>query len=86
MLLRVAQVKCHNCGRTCGEVKAPSVLELTIREAYVPKYAAGCGLSEGLHLRCRRCGGPVYMDDPFTARPGELLEPEVPLASSDLGA
>ena len=73
MLLRVAQVKCHNCGRTCGEVSATTVYELDLETVQTPDYAVGCGLSQGNYPRCKRCGGAVYMDEPFTAGPGELF-------------
>ena len=82
-VLRVAQVKCHNCGRVCGEVQARSVQGLRLENVYVPKYAQKTGLSMGTHPRCGRCGGLVYIDEPFAGRPGELFAPEEALPSRD---
>ena len=72
-VLRVAQVKCRNCGRVCGEVQARSVQGLSLENVYVPKYAEETGLSKGALPRCGRCGGMVYIDEPFAMRRGELL-------------
>ena len=76
LLLRVAQVKCYNCGRTCGEVKGRTVHELNIESVYIPQYAGVCALDEKNPRRCKRCGGSVYIDDPFTASAGELVTPQ----------
>ena len=76
LLLKVAQVKCYNCGRTCGEVKGRTVHELNIESAYIPQYAGEYGLDERNPRRCKRCGGSVYIDDPFTASAGELATPQ----------
>ena len=81
MLLRVAQVKCYNCGRTCAEVIGRSVGDLNLSNAYIPKYAAQYGLSEGLPPRCQRCGGSIYIDEPFTVGPKELLFLDTPFRS-----
>ena len=73
MLMRVAEVKCYNCGRTCGEISAQSLHDLTLDNIRVPEYTRRCGLSKGTTLRCERCGGSVYIDQPFTAGAGELI-------------
>lgn len=82
LLLRVAQVKCYNCGRTCAEVVGRSVRDLNLNAAYVPQYAAEYGLSEGLPPRCQRYGGSVYIDEPFTVGLKELLASGIPFAVS----
>ena len=76
MYLRVAQVKCYNCGRICGEVSAPSPYELDLEDVYRPDYAIGYGLSQSNYPRCSRCEGAVFIDEPFTAGAGELLLPQ----------
>ena len=75
MLFRVAQVKCYNCGRTCGEVAGTSLGDLKLDSAYVPAYAGDERLSAESPLRCGRCGGAVYVDEPFTLGSGELRPP-----------
>ena len=82
--MRAAQVKCYSCGRICGEVKAPSVHDLNLKNFYIPKYAAAYGLSEGTPLRCKRCGGAVYIDEPFTVSPRESLASEEALHLSNV--
>ena len=82
MLLRVAQVKCYNCGRACAEVVGRSLSDLNLNAAYVPKYATEYGLSEGHPPRCQSCGGAVYIDEPFTVGLKELLASGIPFAGS----
>jgi len=85
VIVRVAQVKCLNCGRVCGEISAPSVRELTLEpmeKVYVPTYATGFGLSGASRRRCRRCGGMVYVDEPFTSGPAEVLASQKPLSAA----
>ena len=72
MVVRVAQVKCYSCGRVCGEVKGEDLYGLRLQDMYVPKYAGRCGPAEGDPFRCSCCGGLVYMDQPFSAGPGEV--------------
>ena len=73
MLLRIAQVKCYNCGRACGEVSGKSLQDLNLGNV------RGCapdvddlGTVAG-PPRCGRCGGWLYIDEPFTAGQGEML-------------
>ena len=73
MLLRVAQVKCFNCGRICAEVIGRSVRDLDLRNRYAPKYSSYTGLSEEAPPLCKRCGGSVYIDEPFTVGAEESL-------------
>ena len=88
MIVRVAQVKCLNCGRVCGEVSAPSVRELTLEpmeNVYVPTYATGFGPSGSNRRRCGRCGGMVYVDEPFTSGPAEVLASQGPPSAAGAG-
>ena len=48
MLMRVAQIKCYNCGRTCGEVVGPSIRDLTLENARVPEYIGESGRPDGI--------------------------------------
>ena len=76
MFLRIAQVKCHNCGRVCGEINAHSAQSLKLADIYIPEYASGYRSKDGGIIKCARCGGSVYVDDPFTAAPAELTARE----------
>ena len=86
MIVRVAQVKCFSCGRICGEVHAPSVRELTLEKVYVPSYAAGLVHSGNDNTRCRRCGGMVYLDEPFSLGSAEIMGTEESRKSLPLAA
>ena len=72
MFLRIAQVKCHNCGRVCGEINAHSAQSLKLDNIYIPEYASGYRSKDGNTIKCARCGGSVYVDDPLTIGSAEL--------------
>ena len=82
MLMRVAQIKCYNCGRTCGEVVGPSIRDLTLENARVPEYIGESGRPDGIPSRCQRCEGSVYVDEPFTLSVGEILAPRESLPTT----
>ena len=72
MFLRIAQVKCHICGRVCGEINALSAHSLNLANIYVPEYASGYRLKDDNTIKCARCDGSVYVDDPLTVGSAEL--------------
>ncbi|MBI2939988.1 MAG: hypothetical protein HYY04_06070 [Chloroflexi bacterium] len=68
----LADVKCYHCGHVSGEVvlendepPRPDVLR--------PVNALAKELPEG-RPRCKRCGGPVYLDDIRRVRPPRLYD------------
>lgn len=70
----IADVKCYHCGFISGEV----TLEpgSTARVSSFRPSTNGCATSAALkagHLRCCRCGGPVYLDEVRTVRPEPIL-------------
>jgi hypothetical protein len=70
----VADVKCYHCGFVSGE----ATLEpgATARVSSFRPSADSCATSSALragHLRCCRCGGPVYLDEVRIVRPEPVL-------------
>lgn len=70
----VADVKCYHCGHISGEATlAPG--SRTIVTAFRPA-AGNCTSSAAIHdghLRCCRCGGPVFLDEARDVRPLPVL-------------
>ena len=72
MLLRVAELKCHNCGRTRGKIVAPTVGGLDVKATSLRAAARSRAAGQRTSPRCRHCGGLLYVDEPFSVRSGEL--------------
>jgi len=62
-MLCVAEVKCYQCSRICGEVGGLRPQGFDLRRIKVDVTAHRCGLSPGRPFRCSRCGGNIYLGD-----------------------
>ena len=70
----VADVKCYHCGHVSGEATLAQGSR-TVVTAFRPtsgSCARSAATSSG-HLRCCRCGGPVYLDEARVVRPTPVL-------------
>lgn len=59
----VAEVKCYQCSRVCGEVRGLRPQQLDLFDVRVNPQVHRCGLRPGPLLRCSRCGGNIYIGD-----------------------
>jgi hypothetical protein len=70
----VADVKCYHCGHISGEATLAAGSQ-TVVTAFHPA-AGNCtspsAVQQG-HLRCCRCGGPVFLDETRVVRPLPVL-------------
>lgn len=65
-----ASVACYHCGHVSGHIVADTVERIAFgiyHDAAVPDDRGGVPVS-GLHLRCHRCGGPVFLGEVETFR------------------
>ena len=58
----VADVKCYMCGGIVGSIEGDRGAGTRVRFR-APGAAAEVDLEDWRRLRCRRCGGAVYLDD-----------------------
>ena len=62
-MLCVAEVKCYQCSRICGEVEGLHPQDFDLRRVQVDLSTYRCDLESVWPLRCGRCGGNLYLDD-----------------------
>ena len=76
-MLIVGDVKCYHCGHISGEIRGEQT-KRSVPRAFEPHSGyQGLTPKPGQPIRCKRCGGPVYLDD---LRPAPKDEP-VPIPS-----
>ncbi|MBI4328407.1 MAG: hypothetical protein HY685_00910 [Chloroflexi bacterium] len=75
-MLFLAELKCIACRRVCGEIVAETEAQLRAKiKAPLPlrpDIGARCTVEQRLGLRCRRCGGYVFLEVPDRVYPDEL--------------
>ena len=67
----VADVKCYFCGHVSGQIVGYRNGPLSLSN-FVPRPgASGSSVSSGGRLRCKRCGGPVFLEEATSRAIGE---------------
>ncbi len=62
MFLR-AEIRCHHCARSSGQLECPPVLPLPRRALFCAAGETEPRWVEWRRLRCHWCGGPTFADD-----------------------
>ncbi len=79
MLIR-ADVKCYYCGYVSGQIEG-NPHDAQASWSYRSRSgAASIASAGGRRIRCRRCGGPVFLDEIETVR-ASLSSPELTLSA-----
>ena len=70
----IADVKCYHCGHISGEatLATGSQTVVTAFRAVSDSCSTTTPVHDG-HLRCCRCGGPVFLDEVRVTRPAPIL-------------
>ncbi len=63
-----ADVSCYLCGEICGGVESPTPPPFPLLLQFQPVGAATATPTRWARLRCPRCGGGVYLEDPHPVR------------------